>query len=155
MVGFEKRQLTGDLPVLVALQAKRVAGGAELLLKLADMGIVAQHAIAFAVWPVERGLRGFFVTGKAEFFFGRDQVDVGCVFINHLHFMAGGAAHGDGAVYVRSLALIFMTFKTLGCIDVFLEWDGMLARIYADCRAEQDHEKHRPEESSHPSVSPG
>jgi len=68
---------------------------------------------------MQRGFCGFFVTGKAELFFGRDQVDVGSVFIHHLDFMAGGAAHGNGAVDVRSLALIVVAFKPFGRIDVF------------------------------------
>jgi hypothetical protein len=56
---------------------------------------------------------------------------------------------------MRSLALIFMAFKALGCIDIFLELDRMLARVHADCGNQQKRKKHRPEESSHPSISPG
>jgi hypothetical protein len=56
---------------------------------------------------------------------------------------------------VRSLALIVVAFKALGCVDVFLQLDGMLALVHADCRAEHNHKKHRPEESSHPSIAPG
>jgi hypothetical protein len=48
-----------------------------------------------------------------------------------------------------------MAFKALGRIDVLLELDGMLARVHAHCGDEQKHKKHRPEESSHPSIAPG
>jgi hypothetical protein len=58
-------------------------------------------------------------------------------------------------MYMRSLALIIVAFKTFGCVYVFLELDRMLTRAHADCGAEQKHKKHRPEESSHPSIAPG
>jgi hypothetical protein len=48
-----------------------------------------------------------------------------------------------------------VAFKALGRIDVFLELDGMLARVHTDRGNEHTHKKHRPEESSHPSISPG
>src|SRR5512135_1293735 len=63
---LEECQRAADAAVLVALQAKRIALGAELVFVLADVRIVTEYAFALFVWSVLQCPLGFFVAGETE-----------------------------------------------------------------------------------------
>jgi hypothetical protein len=68
------------------------------------------------------------VTGEAQAVWGRfDQFDAGNVFsllvaaLDYADLVTGHAAHGDRAVYRRTLGLIYMTFNALCGISLGIE----------------------------------
>src|SRR5947209_4869341 len=109
---------------------------------------MAEHAFTLVIRSVKCCFFGFFVAGETKLFRRRGEVYESGIFLD-FHLMAGGAPHGNGAVYMRSLALFFMALQAFGRVYIFLEWYRVFARVEPHGKGEHQNKKEQLEVALH------